>query len=153
MRAPAERAMTNEARMTLARLRRHEAAIKAHGEEADDAFKELDRLWLAAEVRFGIDVPRDAMLLDVLALIDVEGDRWMWKGPRSHNGTPVVRLPRTERVDGGKVTAERTTARWLAIKFGLMSENETGMLFCGPTVDQADVNPWKRYLHGQRLGT
>ena len=152
-RSPADRRLTNRARMLHAALCRHDRAIEQATLAYDQAFHALMKIHEETERRFGVDIPRDAMVLDVLDLIVIDGDRWLWQGPRSHHGTPVLRLPRTERTDGGTVTAERTVARWLAVKFDLMAEDDDRQLRVGPNGDPADVNPYNRYLGDRRLGT
>jgi hypothetical protein len=152
--------------------RTHERLAERHRRKADEhraameqAFRELVQIHEDTEARFGVPIPRDPYLIDMLEQIDL-GEApdvgpvhlrayerpWMWRGGTNGSGTPTVRVPRTEADTVTTTHTERTAARFLAVRFGLMRADDPHALVLGPNVDQLDVNPWKRYLDGRRLG-
>lgn len=128
--------MPNEARMTLSRLTRAQERLQQAQQEVDAATERLTAIHAAACEKLGREVPTDALLLDVLALIDVEdGDTWVWNGMRNNKGLAVVRPRRSSEV---------SLVRYLAIEFGLITEDDYGVLY--PMNGPDDVNPWHREL-------
>lgn len=88
--------------------------------------------------RFDRPLPWDALLFDVLTMIDVEpGDVWRWRGSRNNKGIAVMREPRTR--------VEISVVRFLALRFRIIGPNDFGALFPGPT-GPGDVNPFHRTL-------
>jgi hypothetical protein len=105
----------------------------------DDALDELTRIHAAACKKFRRPVPPDALLLDILELVDVtDDDVWLWRGMRNNHGTPTVKFVESRR------NHERSLARYLAIAFGVIAETDNGTLY--PNGDADDVNPWHRTL-------
>lgn len=133
-----EQAMPNDARMALRRFLRAEAKEEEARQAKEEAQAVLDAIHIATEARFGRQVPRDALLLDVLGQVEVEeGDVWRWRGWTNNHGTATFRTP-----DG---RGERTVVRYLAISFGVIAEGTFGMLFPA-NGDRDDLNPWHRKL-------
>lgn len=115
----------------MQRQERHAAVAL---ERAADAKADLLAIHQKTEERFGRDVPPDAFLLDVLDLIEVrEGDRWIWRGRRNNLGLPSLRVER----------GEKSLARFLAIQFGVITEEEFGVMYPNDG-DADDVNPFHR---------
>lgn len=116
------------------------------------AAHQYDLLHGALETRFGLTIPHhDALLLDVLALVDVStypghnGDPrrafWTWTGGVNRKGTAVVRTDRHER----------GASRVIAEGFRLIEPGDPRPLRPAQTRGPLDVNPWMRYLGGQRV--
>lgn len=128
--------LRNDARKALKRLTGAAAALERVRSDYDEARELLERLHRTLEERFGRSIPLNALLLDVLALVDVEeGDVWRWLGPRNNQGVPVIRVDR----------AEKTLVRYLALAFGVIGEDDFGVLYPAAG-DPDDVNPWHRTL-------
>jgi hypothetical protein len=127
--------LRNEARVALSRAVRAQARAAEAQAEADAAEEELAAIHGSTEKRFGRSVPANALLLDALAHIEIEeGDRWRWQGLRNNKGLAVLKYDRTEK----------SLVRFLAIEFGLITEDDYGLLY--PLTDTDDVNPWHREL-------
>lgn len=140
MRELAGEPMPGHARRAFRTWQRERAKAEIATEVADDARRRLDEMHKEACDRFGMDVPCDALLLDVLALVEVEGDRWLWQGTRNNKGMATIRAPRGVRYSG-----EISLVRYLAIEFGLIEPDTFGLLY--PTNgDLDDVNPWHRTM-------
>lgn len=139
-RPPPEARMSNEARLLASRLRRAEQRRDAAEQDAELASAELTGLYVKARERFGRDIPADALLLDVLASIDIEqpGDIWRWNGTRNNKGLPTMKYVE------GRRNHEKSVIRYLAIAFGIISEEDDGLLY--PDEDPDDINPWHRTL-------
>lgn len=128
--------LRNDARMALSRFVRAQARAAEAQAEANAAEDELAGIHRSIEERFGRQVPANALLLDALAHIEIEdGDRWRWQGLRNNKGLAVIKTDRT---------SERSLVRFLAIQFGLIDEDDYGLLY--PLTDPDDVNPWHREL-------
>lgn len=127
--------MQSENRKLLREYDRQQRRAEAAKEAADLAHTDLLAAHTLAEKRFGLVVPLDALLLDVLELVDVEpGEVWRWRGMRNNYGIPTVRHDRDEK----------SLPRYLAIAFGVISEDEYGVLY--PVDDPEDMNPRHRTL-------
>lgn len=135
--SPGRRPLSTAARDTEARRRRAVAAARAADVRAAAAARELAALHAAAQARFG-ELPADPLLLDVLALVDVEpGGAWRWRGMRNNKGLATFRRP------GDHV--ELSVVRYLAEAFGVVGPADHGYLY--PSAgDTDDVNPWNRKL-------
>lgn len=116
--------------------------------KADDAVIRLEKIHSETEARFGRDVPQDALLLDVLACIEVEADDvWRWKGTRNNHGIPTVSMP----LDSGRRwRSERSLARYLGLAFGVLKDDQFGT-FYPANGDADDMNPWHRVLRESDL--
>lgn len=136
--SPGRRPMPDAARRAAARRARAEVAARAAAARAAEATRELAAIHAAAEARFG-KLPADPLLLDVLALVDVEpGGAWRWRGMRNNQGLGTIRSP-------GGTHPERSVVRYLAEAFGVVGPDDHGSLY--PTAgDPDDVNPWHRTL-------
>ena len=138
-RSTPERLIESHARSVWRRLDRAERQIARATEDAADARRELTLIHEKACERFGRQIPADALLLDVLDLVDVEeGDVWRWRGRRNNKDTPTV------IVSEGRARGEKSLVRYLAIELGVIAEDAYGTLY--PNGDQDDVNPWHRTL-------
>lgn len=128
--------LARKARSLLRAAERAEVRLAEAKVEAEDARGALNRMHTEANRRLGVDVPRDALLLDVLELVDVEdGNRWTWRGTTNNKQLATV------KADG----REMSLVRFLAIAFGIIDETWQGLLY--PTDnDTEDVNPWHRQL-------
>jgi hypothetical protein len=135
-----EQRLKSDGRKLLRRRERCLDQIAALTAEYDDVNAELNA-WLAREsARFGIEVPPNVLLLDVLAIIEVQpSGAWLWRGTFNNQGTPTVRMR-----EGGRHGSERSVARFLAEAFGLIDPEWEGILY--PTNGPEDVNPWNRTL-------
>jgi hypothetical protein len=138
----AEQVLRSEARKAFResqRQRRREAAAR---EAAEAAEADLDAIHAAAEERFDLQIPKDALLLDVLEQIEVQGDdRWVWRGRRNNHNLPSIWLRNEVNGNGQEISI----VRYLAVAFRVIDEHEFGMLY--PTNgDRDDVNPWHRKL-------
>jgi len=135
-RPPPDAHIGNEARMLHSRLQRAERRAAEAEQEALDLQLQLAQLHARLCERFGRDVPQNALLLDVLEQIEVEdGDVWRWRGRRNNHDLPTLRINR----------AEKSVIRYLAIEFGVISEDDFGLLY--PTGgDPEDINPWHRRM-------
>ena len=142
-RRPVERRMGRDARRLAAEAARWEQEAAHAAAEAEARRSELAELHRQACERFGVDLPLDALLLDILALVDVEaGARWAWKGMRNNHGVPTYRVTAVKGVHG---TQERSVARYLAVTLGVIDADEHGTLHPA-NGDTDDVNPWHRTL-------
>lgn len=140
-REPAEIRLGNDARKALARLRRWEKRLATAQDEIDAAQADLATLHRKACERFDRDLPQDALLLDVLEMIDIEeGNRWLWRGTRNNKGLATVRHhPSKAR------SYELSVVRYLGIALGVINEDDEGTLH-PVNGDVEDVNPWHRKL-------
>lgn len=146
-RPPSDLPLDNQARKALAALQRWQKRAADATETAEASRQDLLTIHRKTSERFARDIPFDALLLDVLDLIDIEdGDRWLWRGTRNNKGTPTLRV-HTSRANNGN---ERTVVRYLAIAFGVISEDDWGVLY-PVDGDKADVNPWHRRLRRSNL--
>ena len=135
--SPGRRPLPRTARDAEERRRRAAAAAQAANVRVAAAAAQLAALHAAAQARFG-DVPADPLLLDVLALVDVEpGGAWRWRGLRNNKGLATLRRP------GDHV--EVSVVRYLAEAFGVVGPDDHGYLFPAAG-DPDDVNPWHRTL-------
>lgn len=134
--------VTNRARMALAAADRAERRMQAARDEGDRARADLTAIWLETCARFGREVPRDALVLDVLDSVVVEaGDCWRWLGPTNNKSLPCFRSP----VDSSAGRGERSVVRFLAVAFGVIASDDWGVLY--PTGGRTwDVNPFNRTL-------
>lgn len=123
------------------KLRHHLKALEEAERQrqiADDLLAELDQQVERESARLGVEVPRDAFLLDLLELVEVEQDGgWLWLGMTNNRQLPVART-RTTTQNGG----ERSVTRLLAEAFGLVDPDWEGVLY--PLNGTWDVNPWHR---------
>lgn len=120
---------------TVARaIERERGKEAAHRAEAERCEVEFLHHLNAESMRFGVTVPPDPFLLDVLGQIDVEnpGEVWRWRGNSNDHGTMTVRTQRSER----------SVVRFLAEAFGVVGPDDEGLLY--PRGDRDDVNPWHR---------
>lgn len=139
LRPPAETRISNEARLLASRLRRAEQRLTAAQEEADAVTDELTALHRRAEERFGRPITPDALLLDVLASVVItDRDVWLWRGMRNNHGLPTVKYVE------GRRNQEKSVVRYLAIAFGVITDEDNGVLY--PDEDADDINPWHRTL-------
>lgn len=130
--------LSNEARKLKAEMDRAQQRAEKAQEEAAAARGELLQLHKHACEKFGREVPPDAMLLDVLASIVIEpGDVWRWLGTRNNKNLATIRMRAHQN-------AEVSLVRYLAVEFGVISDDDYGILY--PTGDPDDVNPWHRTL-------
>ncbi len=139
-RVPGEQWQITAARKIKARQvkARRRAAKANHDLAVADA--EMAALHATTEQRFGLALPMDPFLLDVLAMIEVRPDgAWHWTGNRNNQALATVRV---QSKNGGP--GERSVVRYLAQTFGLIEANDYGSLF--PTGARDDVNPWRRVL-------
>lgn len=135
----AEAHMSNDARLLASRLHRAERRRDAAQEEIDLVLRDLSELHTATEERFGRPVAPDALLLDVLASVDIaDGDVWLWKGMRNNHGLPTMKYVE------GRRNHEKSVIRYLAIQFGVITDEDEGTLY--PDDDPDDINPWHRTL-------
>lgn len=142
-RPPAERRMGHDARRLVADAERWEREAAHAAAQAAARRSELAEAHRQACERFGVDLPVDGLLLDVLALVDVEpGDRWVWKGMRNNHGVPTYRITSVKGEHGAQ---ERSVARYLALALGVIGPDEHGTLH-STNGDTDDVNPWHRAL-------
>lgn len=136
-RQPTEQSLQSEARKKARRLYKIEnllAELKFEQEELKD---ELVRWKWKESERLGVDVPADALILDILALIEVgPEDSWIWLGIRNNKNLPTVRYR------DGVSAHERSVVRVLAEAFGIVEPDWEGILY--PTNGTDDVNPWHR---------
>lgn len=144
-----ERALNPRWRTTARAMQREWEKADKHRAEAQRLDAEMTRHLNAESTRFGMTVPADPFLLDVLAQIDVEnpGEVWRWRGNSNNHGTMTVRTSRQER----------SVVRFLAEAFGVVGPDDEGLLY--PLGDRDDVNPWHREWRpgtgqpvGRRLG-
>lgn len=138
-RIPGEERLSNRARKAWATMERWERRRDEADAERAAAEEELTAIWKATCVRFGREVPADAVLLDILDSVVVEPmDVWRWRGLRNNKGLATIRV----RSRSG---TEESLVRYLAIEFGVITEDQNGMLFPSDG-DAEDVNPWHRTL-------
>jgi hypothetical protein len=103
-------------------------------------WEQIEEIREKTEKRIGRPVPHDPLLLDVLANIQVQkGDRWIWRGARTHAGLPIVGLTVNGR------STQTSAIRYLAISFGVIAVSERGQLVSS-TADPNDINPFHRLL-------
>ena len=132
--ADVERRLDNRARLLLAEKRRLEKRIAKDTEQLGAVTADLIEIHHSAQERFGVKVPLDALLLDVLGQIDVEDDsRWRWRGQRNNKRLGVVKT----------LNREMSVVRYLAIEFGVIGEDDQGLLYPAHG-DADDINPWHR---------
>lgn len=137
-----ERALKPDARRLRSQIVRQEEIIERASMAVAEARDDLARMHEALEKRFNRVIPQDALLIDVLQLVDIQPDsRWIWTGIRNNAGLATIRVH----------NSEQSLVRYLAIMFGILSEGENGMLFPkgvgrGKLGDVDDVNPWHREL-------
>ena len=95
--------------------------------------------------RLGVSLPYDPILLDVVALIEVEdGGIWRWRGTRNNYGSPTFRMP------GGK---EWSVPKFLATALGYLPNTETEYLLRpGNGYETDDMNPAHRMICVVRRG-
>lgn len=150
VRPPSELRLGSQARKALAELTRWQRRADEAAEHITGARDELTAMHRRACERFGRSLPPDALLLDVLELIEVEdGDVWRWKGRRNNKGLATVMIRRPAR----KGSYERSLVRYLALELGVIDEGEWGVLYPA-NGDADDVNPWHRTLRraGEPVG-
>lgn len=140
-RTPVAKRLSFDMRMVERERARARAAESRHREQAFAAERLLFQRWRRECKRFGMEVPRDPFLLDVLASITVEnpGEKWRWSGGTNNHGVPSVRI---------ESRSERSVVRVLAEAFGIVTPEQNGILY--PTTDRDDVNPFHRTL---RIGS
>ncbi len=132
----------NEARKALAEMNRWDRKAEEARTRADAARADLAVMHRKTCERFGRDLPTDALLLDVLQLVDIEeGDVWRWRGMRNNFGLPTIKFARP----GSRATNERSLVRYLAIELGVIKEDTWGVLY-PENGDKDDVNPYHRTL-------
>lgn len=125
----------DSARQIAARAARAERKAAAASRQAQAAARDLAALHAATEARFGMSIPCDPFLLDVLAMIAVRpGGVWHWTGQRNNRGIATVRVG----------LGERSVVRYLALAFGVIGPDDNGVLY--PTAGRDDLNPWRRVL-------
>jgi hypothetical protein len=129
-----ERPLESRWRGAARALERERQKEDAHRAAAQRLDADLARQLNAESMRFGVTVPADPLLLDVLAQIDVEnpGEVWRWRGNSNNHGTMTVKWGRSER----------SVVRFLAEAFGVVEPDAEGLLY--PKGDRDDVNPWHR---------
>lgn len=128
-----------EARKKVRRIIKAEDAIAEATATLDELRRELDEQVAKESARFGLEVPHDALVLDVLELVEVGPDEeWTWLGGSNNHGTPYVRYRE------GAQMHDRTVTRLLAEAFGLVESSWEGILY--PEGSAQDVNPFHRTL-------
>jgi hypothetical protein len=127
------------ARKKARRLHKVESMIAELQSEYEELRADLlDWKWRESK-RLGVDVPANALLLDILELIEItEDDKWLWLGVTNNKNLPTIRYR-----DGQKAH-ERSVVRVLAEFFEIIDEDWEGTLY--PTNGTDDVNPWHREL-------
>lgn len=131
-----DQAFRSEARKLWSEMVRQRKRAEEATDRADSAAHELETMRAKAEKRFKRPVPGDALLLDVLDMIDVQkGDRWVWLGMRNNKALATIRLH----------ASEQSVVRVLAIAFGVIEDDDFGVLYPRDG-DTEDVNPWHRTL-------
>lgn len=134
-----EARLGNRARLAAAELARQQGRVAEAQRAVAAAEDDLRSIHDELRSRFGRPIPFDARLFDVLDHIEIRsGDHWHWLGGRNNRGLPVIRSII------GEPGCERSVIRYLALSFGLISEDDYGSLH--PTGDTDDVNPWHRKL-------
>ncbi len=128
--------LPNRARLALRRAQRAERKMAEATADLELAQGDLAALMEETAARIGRPVPANALLLDVLSLVEVlDRNIWRWRGIRNNKNLPTL------RVDMG----EKSVVRFLAIEFGVITEEDFGMLY-PVDGDTDDVNPWHRVL-------
>ena len=108
--------------------------------EADDLLADLLAQVGRESERFGVEVPCDGLILDILELVEVEPDgTWSWSGGTNNKGLPTVRWRPDTRS-----ASERGVTRVLAEAFGLIDPDWEGLLY--PLRGTQNVNPWHREM-------
>lgn len=142
-RQPTEQALLSTNRKAWREYERQRLRAQDAQRIADEAKADLELAWKAACARFGRDVPRDALVLDVLELVEVvDGDRWLWHGIRNNKRLPVVRMGRSEQ----------SACRFFAIEFGVIDNEWSGTLY-PVDGDVDDINPFHRSLRASERPT
>lgn len=152
-RDPGEIRLTNRARTLKAQLDRWEARREEAERARDSALADLTTLWEEACARFGLELPKDSLLLDVLESITIDDSNnvWRWRGLRNNKGLATLRVRGLATHFGpatvnGHGNGEVSVTRWLAVVLGVIDASETGMLFPAEGYDTDDVNPWHKVL-------
>lgn len=136
-RTPCEQRLEAEWRTTYRRMERARVREDEARAEAQEALRVLKARVAGESERLGVAVPPDALLLDVLALVEVgQDEKWHWLGTTNNKQLPTVRYR------NGNTSGERSVTRFLAESFGVVDPEWEGILYplCGPD----DVNPWHR---------
>lgn len=142
-RPPTERPIDHQARKLQADIDRLDRSLRRLAERRRAALGALRKMRDDAEVRFGRPVPLDGMVLDILGQITVEeGDVWKWHGCRNNHNMPTFRTGRTPSAPNG---GERSVVRILAVAFGVIKDDEAGILYPRKKGTD-DVNPWHRTI-------
>lgn len=133
-----EQRLRMDARKKLRTILRSEQKIAELTAEVEVLQAELDAQVEHESKRLGVEVPPDAVLLDVLKCVSVrdEDGAWLWHGSFNNKNLGIVRYR-----FGGQFH-DKSVVRFLAEAFGLVGSDWEGILY--PTNGTDDVNPWHR---------